>query len=152
MDVLKEMRDTHGPRFTNRVNVDLHSGGGWSPEYWAQAAVRRILPSCSLYEITRHSLSGHKQLMPETTVQLIRLSLDLHHRAQLEPRRPHPRHLRRPDARRIGHTRRHAMHPARVGRDGVDRACKRMGAGIGHDGELERGESRAERGGVGEAE
>lgn len=43
MDVLKEMRDTHGPRFTNRVNVDLHSGGGWSPEYWSQAAVRRLL-------------------------------------------------------------------------------------------------------------
>lgn len=42
MDVLREMRDTHGPRFTNHVNVDLHSGGGWSPEFWSQAAVSHL--------------------------------------------------------------------------------------------------------------
>ncbi|CAD6589256.1 MAG: hypothetical protein TREMPRED_005307 [Tremellales sp. Tagirdzhanova-0007] len=37
LDVLISMRNKHRGRFTNRVNVDIHSGGGWSGEFWAQA-------------------------------------------------------------------------------------------------------------------
>lgn len=33
------MRDKHRTRFTNSVNVDIHSAGGWSPEFWSQAEV-----------------------------------------------------------------------------------------------------------------
>ena len=45
-DVLKDMRDKHRTRFTNRINVDLHSGGGFSPDFWKQTEVR---PSASLH-------------------------------------------------------------------------------------------------------
>ncbi|GFZ50248.1 hypothetical protein JCM24511_08004 [Saitozyma sp. JCM 24511] len=37
MDVLTEFRDRYRTRFTNAINVDLHSAGGWSPEFWVQA-------------------------------------------------------------------------------------------------------------------
>ncbi|OCF39226.1 hypothetical protein I317_06995 [Kwoniella heveanensis CBS 569] len=37
LDALTAMRDRHGGRFTNRVNVDLHSAGGWSGPFWSQA-------------------------------------------------------------------------------------------------------------------
>ncbi|WWC73400.1 uncharacterized protein I206_107367 [Kwoniella pini CBS 10737] len=37
LDTLISMRNRHGIRFTNRINVDLHSAGGWSPEFWKQA-------------------------------------------------------------------------------------------------------------------
>ncbi|ORY35039.1 hypothetical protein BCR39DRAFT_573782 [Naematelia encephala] len=37
MDVLIRMRDKHRTRFTNRINVDLHSAGGWRPAFWLQA-------------------------------------------------------------------------------------------------------------------
>lgn len=40
LEVLTKMRDTHRARFTNRVNVDIHSGGGWKPQFWTQAEVR----------------------------------------------------------------------------------------------------------------
>ena len=39
MEVLILMRDKHKSKFTNRINVDIHSGGGWSPEFWRQAEV-----------------------------------------------------------------------------------------------------------------
>jgi hypothetical protein len=39
MDVLTEFRDRYRTRFTNAINVDLHSAGGWSPEFWVQAEV-----------------------------------------------------------------------------------------------------------------
>lgn len=39
MDVLRSMKTKHGPHFTHRVNVDLHSAGGWSPQFWIQAQV-----------------------------------------------------------------------------------------------------------------
>jgi hypothetical protein len=39
MDVLRGVRDRHRARFTNRINVDIHSGGGWSPQFWQQAEV-----------------------------------------------------------------------------------------------------------------
>lgn len=39
MDVLVTMRKKHRERYTNRVNVDIHSGGGWSAELWSQAEV-----------------------------------------------------------------------------------------------------------------
>ena len=39
-DVLVAMRKKRGARFTQRVNVDVHSGGGWSAEFWTQAEVR----------------------------------------------------------------------------------------------------------------
>ena len=42
MDVLTALRDTHRATFTNRVNVDIHSGGGWSPVFWKQAEVGSI--------------------------------------------------------------------------------------------------------------
>lgn len=44
MEVLKSIRDRHRTRFTNRINVDIHSGGGWSPEFWSQAEVRHTHP------------------------------------------------------------------------------------------------------------
>ncbi|KAK8849400.1 hypothetical protein IAR55_004732 [Kwoniella newhampshirensis] len=37
LDTLIGIRDQHGTRFTNRINVDLHSVGGWSPAFWTQA-------------------------------------------------------------------------------------------------------------------
>ncbi|KAE8542266.1 hypothetical protein D1P53_001040 [Cryptococcus gattii VGV] len=43
MDVLRSMKTKHGPRFTHRVNVDLHSAGGWSPQFWIQA--QKSLPN-----------------------------------------------------------------------------------------------------------
>jgi hypothetical protein len=39
MELLTAVRDKHRTRFTNRINVDLHSAGGWSPEFWTQAEV-----------------------------------------------------------------------------------------------------------------
>ena len=36
------LKKVHGARFA-AINVDLHSGGGWSPEFWAQAEVRELL-------------------------------------------------------------------------------------------------------------
>lgn len=39
MDALTRLRNKHRERFTNRINVDIHSGGGWSPQFWAQAEV-----------------------------------------------------------------------------------------------------------------
>ncbi len=41
-DVLLAMRKEHGARFENRVNVDIHSGGGWSGEFWSQAQVSSL--------------------------------------------------------------------------------------------------------------
>jgi len=38
-DILFSMRKKHGRRFTDRVNVDIHSAGGWSAEFWSQAEV-----------------------------------------------------------------------------------------------------------------
>lgn len=43
MDVLRSMKTKHGPHFTHRVNVDLHSAGGWSPQFWIQA--QKSLPN-----------------------------------------------------------------------------------------------------------
>jgi hypothetical protein len=40
MDALTAFRDRHKTRFTNAINVDLHSAGGWSPDFWLQAEVR----------------------------------------------------------------------------------------------------------------
>ncbi|WRT69383.1 uncharacterized protein IL334_006367 [Kwoniella shivajii] len=37
LDALISMRDKHKMNFTNKINVDLHSAGGWSPEFWKQA-------------------------------------------------------------------------------------------------------------------
>jgi hypothetical protein len=45
MDVLRAIRDKHRTRFTNRINVDIHSGGGWSPQFWQQAEVGRQIRS-----------------------------------------------------------------------------------------------------------
>jgi hypothetical protein len=45
MDVLRAIRDKHRTRFTNRINVDIHSGGGWSPQFWQQAEVSRQIRS-----------------------------------------------------------------------------------------------------------
>lgn len=44
MDVLRSMKTKHGPHFTHRVNVDLHSAGGWSPQFWIQAQVYPSFP------------------------------------------------------------------------------------------------------------
>ncbi|KGB78151.2 hypothetical protein CNBG_4238 [Cryptococcus deuterogattii R265] len=43
MDVLRSMKTKHGPHFTHRINVDLHSAGGWSPQFWIQA--QKSLPN-----------------------------------------------------------------------------------------------------------
>ncbi|EAL20647.1 hypothetical protein CNBE0130 [Cryptococcus deneoformans B-3501A] len=43
MDVLNSMKTKHGPHFIRRVNVDLHSAGGWSPQFWTQA--QKSLPN-----------------------------------------------------------------------------------------------------------
>lgn len=40
MDVLNSMKTKHGSHFIRCVNVDLHSAGGWSPQFWMQAQVR----------------------------------------------------------------------------------------------------------------
>ncbi|OCF61665.1 hypothetical protein L486_01323 [Kwoniella mangroviensis CBS 10435] len=37
LETLISMRDRHGVRFTNNINVDIHSAGGWSPDFWEQA-------------------------------------------------------------------------------------------------------------------
>lgn len=42
MEVLTRIRNKHRSRFTNRINVDIHSAGGWSPEFWTQAEVSPI--------------------------------------------------------------------------------------------------------------
>ncbi|WVQ79538.1 hypothetical protein IAT38_001637 [Cryptococcus sp. DSM 104549] len=43
LDSLIALKEKHGTSFTGRVNVDVHSGGGWNPNFWAQAA--RFLPN-----------------------------------------------------------------------------------------------------------
>ncbi|OWZ42807.1 hypothetical protein C351_03017 [Cryptococcus neoformans c8] len=43
MDVLNSMKTKHGSHFIRRVNVDLHSAGGWSPQFWMQA--QKSLPN-----------------------------------------------------------------------------------------------------------
>ncbi|WWC93131.1 uncharacterized protein L201_008098 [Kwoniella dendrophila CBS 6074] len=37
LDLLISMRNKHGIKFTNGINVDIHSAGGWSAEFWKQA-------------------------------------------------------------------------------------------------------------------
>ncbi|WVW86580.1 hypothetical protein I302_108630 [Kwoniella bestiolae CBS 10118] len=37
LETLISMRDRHGIKFTNGINVDVHSAGGWSPDSWKQA-------------------------------------------------------------------------------------------------------------------
>lgn len=43
MDTLRAMRKKCGFRF-DVLNVDIHSAGGWSPQFWKQATVSH--PSC----------------------------------------------------------------------------------------------------------
>jgi len=38
MDTLRAVRDKCGWRF-NSLNIDIHSAGGWSPQFWQQAEV-----------------------------------------------------------------------------------------------------------------
>lgn len=40
LDFLKRFKKKHGAMFTDRVNVDVHSCGGWSVESWVDAEVR----------------------------------------------------------------------------------------------------------------
>jgi hypothetical protein len=82
MDVLKEMRDKHGPRFTNRVNVDLHSGGGWSPEYWTQAAVSLALQLDSLSSYHGPPLLPKARLCACCVTTLANLSTDARNNCQ----------------------------------------------------------------------
>lgn len=49
MDVLNSMKTKHGAHFIRRVNVDLHSAGGWSPQFWTQAQVR--LSASSIFSL-----------------------------------------------------------------------------------------------------
>jgi hypothetical protein len=42
MEVLITLKRTHGYKFADRVNVDLHSCGGWSPQFWIQAEVSGV--------------------------------------------------------------------------------------------------------------
>lgn len=44
MEVLTRIRNKHRSRFTNRINVDIHSAGGWSPEFWTQAEASPSIP------------------------------------------------------------------------------------------------------------
>ncbi|RXK38871.1 hypothetical protein M231_03820 [Tremella mesenterica] len=37
-EALLALKKKHGKHFTHRVNVDLHSAGGWSPSFWTQTA------------------------------------------------------------------------------------------------------------------
>ena len=36
-EVLLGLRKKYGAQFSDRVNVDIHSAGGWAPDFWAQA-------------------------------------------------------------------------------------------------------------------
>ncbi|KAK1923853.1 hypothetical protein DB88DRAFT_439198 [Papiliotrema laurentii] len=55
LDVLVHLRDTYGTRFTNSVNVDLHSAGGWSPAFWTSASknLSNLYASPSIYITSR---------------------------------------------------------------------------------------------------
>jgi Tat protein secretion system quality control protein TatD with DNase activity len=44
LDYLKEYKKKHGAMFIDRINVDVHSCGGWSVESWGEAEVRYTVP------------------------------------------------------------------------------------------------------------
>lgn len=56
------MRDKHRTRFTNSVNVDIHSAGGWSPEFWSQAEVSSF-PQYSSISDTDNNVSAQRNLL-----------------------------------------------------------------------------------------
>lgn len=55
MDVLRSMKTKHGPHFTHRINVDLHSAGGWSPQFWIQAQVYLSFPFFLTFSVDSYS-------------------------------------------------------------------------------------------------
>ncbi|KAK4689311.1 hypothetical protein P7C73_g773, partial [Tremellales sp. Uapishka_1] len=60
-DVLLDLRNRHRAQFTNRLNVDVHSGGGFSPEMWRsiEKNFTNVYASPSIF-ITSRSPSGSK--------------------------------------------------------------------------------------------
>ncbi|ORX38041.1 hypothetical protein BD324DRAFT_624286 [Kockovaella imperatae] len=56
-DTLVKMRDRHRNRFTNRINVDIHSGGGFSPDHWKQTErnLLNVYASPSIFVTSRSS-------------------------------------------------------------------------------------------------
>ena len=38
LDVLVDLRNQYGPRFSSSTNICIHSAGGWSPDFWRGAA------------------------------------------------------------------------------------------------------------------
>lgn len=67
MDVLVSLRKKHGLRFTKRVNVDIHSGGGWFPDSWAQAEVNTAistLPPAPKHNLPRPDLTPSTRRHP----------------------------------------------------------------------------------------
>ncbi|WWD20021.1 hypothetical protein CI109_104494 [Kwoniella shandongensis] len=78
LDTLIGMRDKHGMSFTNRINVDLHSAGGWSPPFWTQAErnLLNLYASPSIF-ITGRSPSA-SQLIKSISPERILVESDSH--------------------------------------------------------------------------
>lgn len=57
LDIFTSFRDRHRSRFTNRVNIDLHSAGGWAPDFW-KGAERQLL---NLYASPSVLITGRVQ-------------------------------------------------------------------------------------------
>ncbi|TYJ56866.1 hypothetical protein B9479_002477 [Cryptococcus floricola] len=54
MDALMEVKKNYGEWFLRRVNVDLHSGGGWSAPFLTQAIASPLPPPLPPLSISKH--------------------------------------------------------------------------------------------------
>jgi hypothetical protein len=50
LDFLRSFKKEHGTMFTDRVNVDVHSCGGWSVESWVEAEVCQAIVKSTAVE------------------------------------------------------------------------------------------------------
>ncbi|EIW72316.1 hypothetical protein TREMEDRAFT_66816 [Tremella mesenterica DSM 1558] len=60
-EALLALKKKHGKHFTHRINVDLHSAGGWSPSFWTQTA--KHLPN--LYASPSILITGRSTSAPD---------------------------------------------------------------------------------------
>lgn len=78
LDTLLDLAQRHGPHFTSRVNVDIHSAGGWSPDFYrgAQKQLHNLYASPSILITGRVAHAG--ELIREIDRERLLVESDSH--------------------------------------------------------------------------
>ena len=86
LDFLKRFKKKHGAMFIDRVNVDVHSCGGWSVESWvdAEASLCR-----SLHAFDEEMLNSNLSRFTETFPQPLPVAFDSNIRSHARHAPPH---------------------------------------------------------------